>query len=202
MKEVALVLKRIDGRLPELFPNAAPHALWSPRPVPDYIAPQTTTAYYMPPPGDGSRAGFYYVNTFDLKSRPLYEHSSLVLARSRSRTPPANRLAAGAGTASAVSKIRRLHSVYRRLGLYAERLGLEVGFYEDPYSDFGRLTYEMWRACRLGGRYRPALLWVVATASDRLSDGKHRTFAPAISAAKSIDTSPGRDRPAPIRSGN
>jgi uncharacterized protein (DUF885 family) len=148
MKEVSYVLKKIDGRLPELF-NTLPRTPYGIRPIPDYIAPRTTTAYYMPPPGDRSLAGFYYVNTYDLKSRPLYEIEALSLHEA---VPGHHLQIALQQELEDVPDFRRFagFTVFiEGWALYAERLGLEVGFYEDPYSDFGRLTYEMWRACRL-----------------------------------------------------
>ncbi len=148
MKEVSFALKKIDGRLPELF-NTLPRTPYGIRPIPDYIAPRTTTAYYMPPPGDGSLAGFYYVNTYDLKSRPLYEVEALSLHEA---VPGHHLQIALQQELEGVPDFRRFSrfTVFiEGWALYAERLGLEVGFYEDPYSDFGRLTYEMWRACRL-----------------------------------------------------
>ncbi len=148
MKDVSYVLKKMDGQLPRLF-KTLPRSPYGIRPVPEHIAPQTTTAYYWPPPGDGSQAGFYYVNTYNLKSRPLFEiealslheavpghHLQLALQQELGDLPPFRRFA-------------HWTAFIEGWGLYAERLGLEVGFYEDPYSDFGRLSYEMWRACRL-----------------------------------------------------
>jgi uncharacterized protein (DUF885 family) len=119
------------------------------KPVPDYIAPKTTTAYYNPGTGDGTRAGSYYVNCYDLKSRPLYEIEALSL----------HEAVPGHHLQFAIQMELENLPMFRRYiwitafgegwALYAERLGLESGFYQDPYSDFGRLTYEMWRACRL-----------------------------------------------------
>ena len=148
LKEIAFVLKKMDGQLPKLF-GRLPRMPYGIKPVPDYIAPKTYTAYYSPAPGDGSRAGFYYVNTYDLKSRPLYEIEALSLHEA----VPGHHL-----QTALQREIEGLPN-FRRFGgftafvegwaLYAERLGLETGFYEDPYRDFGRLIYSMWRACRL-----------------------------------------------------
>ncbi|HVN55552.1 MAG TPA: DUF885 domain-containing protein, partial [Anaerolineaceae bacterium] len=78
LKEVALVLKRMDGELPGLF-QTLPRTPYGIREIPAHMAPGTTTAYYFPPTGDGMHAGVYYVNTYDLKSRPLYEIEALSL---------------------------------------------------------------------------------------------------------------------------
>jgi uncharacterized protein (DUF885 family) len=148
MKEVSLILKKLDGELPRLF-KTLPRMPYGIKPVPDYIAPHTTTAYYLQPSGDGTRAGFYYVNTYDLKSRPLYELAALSLHEA---VPGHHLQIALQQEIEALPNFRRFGGFTAFIegwGLYAERLGLEVGFYQDPYSDFGRLTYEMWRACRL-----------------------------------------------------
>jgi uncharacterized protein (DUF885 family) len=148
MKETSLVLKKMDGELPKLF-KTLPRSPYGIREIPEFIAPRTTTAYYMPPPGDGSRAGFYYVNTYNLKSRPLYEIEALSLHEA---VPGHHIQIAIQQELTGLPAFRRFShatAFVEGWGLYAERLGLEVGFYKDPYRNFGRLSYEMWRACRL-----------------------------------------------------
>jgi uncharacterized protein (DUF885 family) len=147
LKEVSYVLKRADGELPKLF-KKLPRTPYGIREVPAYIARDTTTAYYSLPAGDGSRAGFYYVNTSSLKSRPLYEIEALSLHEA----VPGHHLQLALQQELPLPNFRRFADFTAFIegwALYAERLGLEIGFYEDPYSDFGRLSYEMWRACRL-----------------------------------------------------
>jgi uncharacterized protein (DUF885 family) len=148
MKEVAHVLKRMDGELPRLF-GRLPRMPYGIREIPAHIAPRTTTAYYTRPRGDGTQAGFYWVNTYGLSSRPLYEVEALSLHEA---VPGHHLQIALQQELEGLPMFRRFSgftAFTEGWALYSERLGLEVGFYEDPYSDFGRLTYEMWRACRL-----------------------------------------------------
>lgn len=148
LEKVSRVLKRMDGELPRLF-GKLPRMPYGIREVPAFIAPKTTTAYYERPAGDGTRAGIYFVNTYDLKSRPLYEVEALSLHEA---VPGHHLQIALQQELEGVPSFRRHMSFTAFVegwALYAERLGLEVGFYETPYDNFGRLTFEMWRACRL-----------------------------------------------------
>jgi uncharacterized protein (DUF885 family) len=147
LKETSYLLKRIDGELPRLF-RTLPRLPYGIREVPEFAAPDETTAYYMPGSGDSTIAGFYYVNTYDLNSRPLYEIEALSLHEA----VPGHHLQIALQQELDLPNFRRFSgytSFVEGWALYAERLGLEIGFFTDPYSNFGRLSYEMWRACRL-----------------------------------------------------
>jgi uncharacterized protein (DUF885 family) len=148
MKEVAFILKKMDGQLPHLF-GKLPRIPYGIREVPMYVAPRTTAAYYQPPIGGGTKAGFFYVNTFNLKSRPFYNLEAL----SFHEAVPGHHLQLALQQELADMPPFRRYSDFTVFvegwALYSERLGLEAGFYEDPYSNFGRLTLEIWRACRL-----------------------------------------------------
>jgi len=148
LRHTSLVLKRMDGELPKLF-GRLPRQPYGIRPIPDHLAPRTFTAYYQPGTPDGTRAGAYYVNTYDLKSRPLYEMESLSFHES---VPGHHLQIALAQELPDVPDFRRdadFTAFVEGWALYAESLGREVGFYQDPYSYFGHLTYDAWRACRL-----------------------------------------------------
>ncbi len=148
LERTALVLKRADGELPKLF-GRLPRTPYGIREIPAFIAPKTTSAYYMQPGGDGKTAGFYYVNTYNLPSRGLFDVEALSLHEA---VPGHHLQLALQQELEGIPEFRKYNgftAFVEGWGLYSERLGLEMGFYEDPYSNFGRLNMEMWRACRL-----------------------------------------------------
>ena len=147
MQVTAAITKKMDGELPKLF-GKLPRMPYGLKEIPLDIAEKTTTAYYQRPAGDGSRAGFYFVNTTLLDTRPLYQLEALALHEA----VPGHHLQIALAQELDIPNFRRYggFTVFTEgWGLYAERLGLEVGFYQTPYTNFGRLSYEMWRACRL-----------------------------------------------------
>jgi uncharacterized protein (DUF885 family) len=148
MKEASYILKKIDGELPRLF-KTLPRMPYGIREMPEEISPGNTTARYWPPTGDGTHAGIFFVNTFDLKSRPLYELEALSLHEAVPGHHLQLALQRESGDIPNFRRFGDFTAFVEGWALYAERLGLEIGFYEDPYSDFGRLSFEMWRACRL-----------------------------------------------------
>lgn len=142
------ICKRMDAELPKLF-GKLPRAPYGVRAIPEYAAPRATTAYYNRPPADGSRPGWFYANTYDLKSRPKYEMEALAFHEA---VPGHHLQIALQMELENVPKFRTIFgytAFVEGWGLYSESLGKEVGFYEDPYSEFGFLSYEMWRALRL-----------------------------------------------------
>lgn len=147
-REVAYILKKMDGELPRLF-GKLPRTPYGIKEIPAYIAPKTTAAYYQPPSGDAKNAGFYFINTYNLKSRPLYQLEALSLHEA---VPGHHLQLALQQELEGLPEFRKYNGFTAFIegwALYSERLGLETGFYQDPYSNFGRLSYEMWRACRL-----------------------------------------------------
>ncbi len=142
------IAKRADAELPGLFAEL-PRTPYGVRAFPDYEAPSQTTAMYYPGAADGSRAGYFMVNTYGLKMRPKYEMEALTLHEA---VPGHHLQIARAQELRHLPDFRRNGSYTAYIegwALYAESLGERMGFYKDPYSHFGQLMYEMWRACRL-----------------------------------------------------
>jgi len=148
LKEAAYIAKRIDYVMPEFFGNL-PRIPYGIVPVPKEIAPNYTTASYNSALVGGNRGGAYWLNTYQLDQRPLYELTALTLHEG---VPGHHHQSAISSELQNVPKFRLAlyFSAYGEgWGLYAEKLGLEMGLYDTPYDNFGRLSYEMWRACRL-----------------------------------------------------
>ncbi len=142
------IAKRIDPALIRLF-GRLPRLPYGVTTIPSYTARSQTTAYYQPGSPDAGRPGWFYVNTYDLKSRPKWEMEALTLHES---VPGHHLQIALSQEMTGVPEFRRYGgytAFVEGWGLYAEGLGPELGLYQDPYAKFGQLTYEMWRAVRL-----------------------------------------------------
>lgn len=142
------ISKRADAELPKLF-GVLPRTPYGVVPVPEYAEKSQTTAYYQPGSMEMGRAGNFFANTYALDTRPKWEMEALTLHEA----VPGHHLQIALGQELEDMPFFRRMSPYTAYvegwGLYAESLGEEMGFYKDPYSKFGQLTYEMWRAIRL-----------------------------------------------------
>jgi len=147
LMRAAYLSKKMDAQLPKLFKHL-PRTPYGVAPVPDHIAPKYTTGRYVGASKE-TDAGYYWVNTYALDRRPLYELEALTLHEA----VPGHHLQISLSREMENTPLYRssyyISAFGEGWGLYAEWLGLEAGFYQDPYSNFGRLTYEMWRALRL-----------------------------------------------------
>jgi len=142
------ICKRIDPQLIRFF-GTLPRTPYGVIPTPDFEAPTSTTAYYRPGSAEAERPGYFVANTYRLETRPKYEMEALTIHEA---VPGHHLQISLAQELTGLPKFRR-HEGFTAFtegwGLYSESLGDEMGFYSDPYSKFGQLTYEMWRATRL-----------------------------------------------------
>ncbi|PPU76388.1 MULTISPECIES: DUF885 domain-containing protein [Xanthomonas] len=140
LDRAAWISKRVDGQVGK-FIGTLPRGRFTIKPVPDDIAPFWTA-------GRGG-ATTYWVNTYNLPSRPLYNLPALTLHESSPGHSLQGSLALEQGEQPAFRRENYISAYGEGWALYTEKLGQEMGIYETPYEEFGRLTYEMWRACRL-----------------------------------------------------
>ena len=141
IEKASYIARKMAAQLPKWF-------IQLPRATFDIKSSPNGGAYYVAPDGSGTTSGTYFLDTKDLSSQPLYNLEALTFHEAE----PGHHFQGSLAMEMDVPEFRKTlyHSAYGEgWGLYAESLGKEMGFYQDPYSDFGRLTYEMWRACRL-----------------------------------------------------
>jgi len=148
LKATALMTKTIDGKMPSLF-GRLPRLPYGIRPMALATAPGDTTARYQPGSPDAGIAGFYLVNTTKLDQRPLWEIPALTVHEA----VPGHHMQIALQQELEMPDWRRNTAFFTAFvegwGLYSERLGIELGLYDTPQKDMGRLGYEMWRATRL-----------------------------------------------------
>ncbi|UTW56116.1 DUF885 family protein [Kordiimonas sp. SCSIO 12610] len=141
LEKTAFIAKKMDGQMPRFFGRLARNTY-------EIRGVTGRGAYYVSGSGDGRTPGTYFISVGDLKSQPLYNLEALSLHEG----VPGHHHQTAIALELDVPEFRKTlyHSAFGEgWGLYSEALGKEAGFYTDPYSDFGRLTYEMWRANRL-----------------------------------------------------
>lgn len=148
MREYRAIAKRADPELTKLF-GVLPRTPYGVREVPDYAAPSTTTAYYQRGSLKAGRPGYFFANTYALDTRPRWEMEALTLHEAVPGHHLQIALQQEMGELPWFRQSPSYTAFVEGWGLYAESLGEEMGFYQDPYSKFGQLTYEMWRAIRL-----------------------------------------------------
>ncbi|MBA3668293.1 MAG: DUF885 domain-containing protein [Sphingomonas sp.] len=148
MAAASRMAKIIDGQMPALF-GRLPRLPYGLKEIPPEIAPGSTTAYYQPGSPDAGLAGNYYVNTTKLDQRPLWELPALTVHEA----VPGHHNQIALQQELELPAWRKYTAFFTAFvegwGLYSERLGIEMGLYDTPQKDMGRLSYEMWRACRL-----------------------------------------------------
>ncbi len=142
------ICKRADAELPRFF-GKLPRLPYGVKPVPDYAALSKPAAYYEGGSLKAGRPGYFVANTSKLEARPKWEMEALALHEAVPGHHLQIALAQEMDEKHELLRERSYTAYIEGWGLYAESLGAEMGFYKDPYSDFGRLTYEMWRAVRL-----------------------------------------------------
>ena len=148
LREYRDIAKRIDPGLIRLF-GRLPRMPYGVIAVPAYSERNVTTAYYTPGSAEAARPGYFYANTYDLKSRPKWEMEALTVHEA---VPGHHLQIALAQELENVPEFRKhlgFTAFVEGWGLYSESLGHDLGLYTDPYSRFGALTYDMWRAVRL-----------------------------------------------------
>lgn len=148
LNKASYIAKRVDGLMPKYF-GLLPRLPYGISAVPKELERNYTTGRYFSGNLKHGKAGNYVVNTYALDQRPLYNLPALTLHEAVPGHHHQISLAMEQNDVPAFRQSLYPHAFGEGWGLYAEKLGVEMGIYETPYEDFGRLTYEMWRACRL-----------------------------------------------------
>ncbi len=188
------IVARMRARLDEVFAHK-PRAELVVKAVEDFREESATAAFYQSPGAFDGRPGTYYVNTFDMKVMSKYEMESLAYHEA---IPGHHMQIALAQEQGDLPQFRRFggYTAYDEgWGLYCEQLAKEMGFYEDPYSDFGRLSSELWRACRLvvdTGIHMPSTRWTRADVIAYLTENTPNTATDITNSAERYIVDPGQ----------
>jgi uncharacterized protein (DUF885 family) len=148
LKEATSIINTMKGKLDKLF-RTKPKAELVVKAVEPFREKSAGKAFYQQPAIDGSRPGTFYANLYDMTAMPTYQMEALAYHEG---IPGHHMQIAIAQELENIPKFRKFgfYTAYvEGWGLYSELLPKEIGFYEDPYSDFGRLAMELWRSCRL-----------------------------------------------------
>ncbi len=148
LQAAASTAKRIDYQMPGFF-GLLPRQPYGIVPVPDEIAPNYTTGAYYGAPLNSDHGGAVWINTYALDQRPLYELPALILHEGVPGHHHQNAIGLEMRDVPEFRKDLYFSAFGEGWALYTEKLGVEMGIYRTPYEQFGRLSYEMWRACRL-----------------------------------------------------
>ena len=148
LNEVQGLIGTMQSRLGEVF-TVQPKAELEIKPVETFRAASASKAFYQGPSPDGSRPGYYYANLYDMNAMPNYQMAALAYHEA----VPGHHMQIGLQIELEEMPMFRKYGGYTAYtegwALYSELLPKEMGMYENPYSDFGRLAMELWRACRL-----------------------------------------------------
>ncbi|MEN6383570.1 MAG: DUF885 domain-containing protein [Phycisphaerales bacterium] len=148
LKQTAFIMKQTDGVLPKFF-SLLPRMPVGIKEVPGYLQKTAPLAYYNGPSFDGTRAGYYYINTYDANNRSLYNLAATTLHETNPGHHLQIALAMEINDVPVFRKFASYSAYTEGWALYAEKLGDEMEMYKDEYSQFGKLDNEMWRSCRL-----------------------------------------------------
>ena len=148
LTEATEIINTMKGELDQLF-ITKPKADLKVKKVEAFREKSAGKAFYQQPAPDGSRPGIYYANLYDMAAMPSYQMEALAYHEG---IPGHHMQIALKQELEGIPKFRKFggYTAYSEgWGLYSEMIPKEIGFYQDPYSDFGRLAMELWRACRL-----------------------------------------------------
>ncbi|MFT5312138.1 MAG: hypothetical protein ACI8Z9_000615 [Paraglaciecola sp.] len=148
LSEAKLLIDKMENRIPEYF-NVTPKARMIVKRVEGFREQSAGKAFYQSPSKDGSRPGTYYANLYDMQDMPKYQMEALAYHEGIPGHHMQRAIAQELDGIPEFQKYSSFTAYTEGWGLYTEELAKEMGFYQDPYSDFGRLAMELWRACRL-----------------------------------------------------